>query len=296
MDITIDKNSGFCFGVVRAIQAAENELKNSNFLYCLGDIVHNNEEVIRLKNRGMTVIAKEEMQRLKDQKMLIRAHGEPPNTYQLAKQNNIAVIDATCHVVLKLQNSVCQGYLEIESKNGQVVIFGKKGHAEVVGLCGQTNDTALVVSSLDEIDSIDFHRPVRLYAQTTQSLSTFKDLVKLINQKYMELGIEHPDFVWYDTICREVSNRENSLKQFASDHDIIIFVSGEKSSNGMVLYKICQSANEHSYRVSGLDELKKEWFDGCKNVGVCGATSTPMWLMNAIAEKIKFITATVPIV
>ena len=290
MEITIDKNSGFCFGVVRAIEAAENELKNSNSLYCLGDIVHNNEEVIRLKNLGMRVINQTEMQQLTNKKMLIRAHGEPPSTYQLAKQNNITLIDATCTVVLNLQNIVRQGFLEIEPKNGQVVIFGKKGHAEVVGLCGQTRDTALVISSLEEIDSINFHRPIRLYAQTTQSLSTFKNLVKLIRQKHIELGIENPDFVWHDTICRQVSNREHSLKQFANDHDTIIFVAGEKSSNGMVLYKICQSANEHSYRVSSLSELKKEWFAGCKNVGVCGATSTPMWLMNAVAEEIKMIT------
>jgi 4-hydroxy-3-methylbut-2-enyl diphosphate reductase len=238
----------------------------------------------------MTVINKEEMRQLKNEKMLIRAHGEPPSTYQLAKENNISVIDATCTVVLNLQNIVRQGFLEIEQKNGQVVIFGKKGHAEVVGLCGQTNDTALVISSLEEIENIDFQKPVRLYAQTTQSLSTFKNLVRLINQKYIELGIENPDFVWHDTICRQVSNRENSLKQFATDHDTIIFVSGEKSSNGMVLYKICQSANEHSYRVSSLSELKKEWFICCKNVGVCGATSTPMWLMNAVAGEIKEIT------
>ena len=289
MEVTIDQNSGFCFGVVRAIEAAENELKNSKSLYCLGDIVHNNEEVIRLKKLGMTVINKKEMQCLKNQKMLIRAHGEPPSTYQLAKQNNILLIDATCTVVLNLQNIVRQGFLEIELFNGQVVIFGEKGHAEVVGLCGQTNNTALVISSLEEIETIDFHKPIRLYAQTTQSLSMFKNLVKLINQKYMELGIENPDFVWHDTICRQVSNRESSLKQFANDHDTIIFVAGEKSSNGMVLYKICQSANKHSYRVSSLNELKKEWFAGCKNVGVCGATSTPMWLMNAVAEKIKII-------
>jgi 4-hydroxy-3-methylbut-2-enyl diphosphate reductase len=289
MEVAIDQNSGFCFGVVRAIEAAENELKNSNLLYCLGDIVHNNEEVIRLKKMGMTVINKAEMQQLKNQKMLIRAHGEPPSTYQLAKQNNISVIDATCTVVLNLQNIVRQGYLEVKPKNGQVVILGKKGHSEVVGLCGQTDDTALVVSSLEEINAIDFYKPVRLYAQTTQSLSTFKNLVRLINQKYTEKGIENPDFVWHDTICRQVSNRENSLKQFAVDHDVVIFVSGEKSSNGMVLYEICQSANPHSYRISSSNELKKEWFEDCKNAGVCGATSTPMWLMNAVAEEIKTI-------
>jgi len=289
MEVAIDQNSGFCFGVVRAIKAAENELKDKKLLYCLGDIVHNNEEVLRLKNLGMKVINKEEMQQLKNQKVLIRAHGEPPSTYQLAKQNNISMIDATCTVVLNLQNIVRQGYMEIKPQNGQVVIFGKKGHAEVVGLCGQTDDTALVISSLDEIESIDFCKPVRLYAQTTQSLSMFKNLVTLINQKYIELRMENPDFVWYDTICRQVSNRENSLKQFALDHDTIIFVSGEKSSNGMVLYKICQSANKHAHRISSLKELKKEWFDGCKNVGVCGATSTPMWLMNAVADEIKKI-------
>jgi len=207
MEVAIDQNSGFCFGVVRAIEAAENELKNSNLLYCLGDIVHNNEEVIRLKKMGMVVINHAEMQELKNQKMLIRAHGEPPSTYQLAKENNISIIDATCTVVLNLQNIVRQGYLEVKQKNGQVVILGKKGHAEVVGLCGQTNNTALVISSLEEIENIDFHKPIRLYAQTTQSLSTFKNLVKLINEKHIEQGIENPDFVWYDTICRQVSNR-----------------------------------------------------------------------------------------
>ena len=287
MEITIDQNSGFCFGVVRAIQAAENELKNSNSLYCLGDIVHNNEEVVRLKKMGMTVINKAEMRELKDQKMLIRAHGEPPSTYQLAKQNNISVIDATCTVVLNLQNIVRQGYLEIEPKNGQVVILGKKGHAEVVGLCGQTKDTALVVSSLEEINAIDFHKPIRLYAQTTQRLSTFEELVKRINQKYVELGIENPDFVWHDTICRQVSNRENSLKQFASDHDTIVFVSDEKSSNGLILFQICQSVNASSYMISSERDLQAEWFANCRKVGICGATSTPMWLMNVVAEEIR---------
>ena len=287
MEITIDKNSGFCFGVVHAIEAVEKALQNREPLYCLGDIVHNNEEVSRLKKMGMQVIHQKEMQRLYNQRILIRAHGEPPDTYQQAKKNNLTVIDATCPVVLKLQKNVRKGFLEMENKGGQVVIFGKKGHAEVIGLTGQTNNKAIVISHLEEIDSIHFSKPLRLYAQTTQSLSTFKSLVGLIEQKYAEQGAENPDFIWYDTICRQVSNREYSLRKFAYEHDVIVFVADEKSSNGLVLFKICQSVNEHSYIISCENDLQKEWFLHCKNVGICGATSTPKWLMNAIAEKIK---------
>ncbi len=290
MEITIDQNSGFCFGVVHAIEAAEKTLQHQKQLYCLGDIVHNNEEVSRLKEMGMVVIDKAEMETLHNQCVLIRAHGEPPSTYELAEKNNLFIIDATCPVVLKLQKNVCKGFLEMEERNGQVAIFGKKGHAEVIGLTGQTNNKAIVISSLEEIDTIDFSRPLRLYAQTTQSLSTFQSLVELIRQKYIEYGSEKPDFVWYDTICRKVSNREYSLRKFAYEHDVIIFVSGEKSSNGLILFQICRSVNERSYMISSEKGLQKEWFTNCKSVGVCGATSTPMWLMNTIAEKIKIIT------
>jgi 4-hydroxy-3-methylbut-2-enyl diphosphate reductase len=290
MEITIDKNSGFCFGVVHAIEAAEKSLQKQGQLYCLGDIVHNNEEVSRLKKMGMDVIDEEKMKRLQNQNVLIRAHGEPPSTYQLAKKNNLSIIDATCPVVLKLQKSVRKGFLEMQQKNGQIVLLGKKGHSEVIGLSGQTNNTAIIISTLDEIDVVDFSKPLRLYAQTTQSLSTFKMLVELIKQKYAEYSNEHADFIWYDTICRQVSNREYSLSKFAYEHDVIIFVSGEKSSNGSVLFRICQSVNERSYMISSADNLQKDWFIHCEKAGICGATSTPMWLMNTVAEKIKTIT------
>ena len=286
MEITIDKNSGFCFGVVHAIETVEKALQNQKQLYCLGDIVHNNEEVLRLKKMGMAVIDKEKMQTLYNQTVLIRAHGEPPSTYQLAIENNLTILDATCPVVLELQKKVRTGFLEMETKNGQIVIFGKKGHAEVIGLTGQTDNKAVVITNLEEIDIIDFSKPLRLYAQTTQSLSTFKSLVELIEQKYSNYGSENPDFIWYDTICRQVSNREYSLRKFAYEHDVIIFVSDEKSSNGLILFQICQSVNKHSYMISSEQDLQKEWFVNSKKVGICGATSTPRWLMNAIAEKV----------
>jgi 4-hydroxy-3-methylbut-2-enyl diphosphate reductase len=236
---------------------------------------------------GMKVVNKDEMKNLYNQRILIRAHGEPPSTYQQAKKNNLTVIDATCPVVLKLQKNVRKGFLEMQKKEGQIVIFGKKGHAEVIGLTGQTNDEAIVISNLEEINTINFSKPLRLYAQTTQSLSTFKSLVAIIEQKYIEYGDKKPDFIWYDTICRQVSNREYSLKKFAYEHDVVIFVSDEKSSNGLVLFQICQSVNKRSYIISSENDLKKEWFLNCKNTGICGATSTPKWLMNAIAEKIS---------
>ena len=287
MKITIDADSGFCFGVVHAIDSAEKALTEHGQLYCLGDIVHNNEEVSRLKQMGMEVIDLEKMKRFHQQRVLIRAHGEPPSTYLLAEKNNITLIDATCPVVLNLQKNVRKGFLEMQQIQGVVIIFGKKGHAEVVGLVGQTDNKAIVVSSLEEITTIDFSKPLRLYAQTTQSLPMFKMLVGMIQNKYEELNIENPDFIWYDTICRKVSNREEKLKKFASEHDVIIFVSGEKSSNGQILFKICQSVNKRSYMVSSTGKIEKQWFDNCEHVGICGATSTPMWLMNAIAEEIK---------
>jgi 4-hydroxy-3-methylbut-2-enyl diphosphate reductase len=287
MDITIDAHSGFCFGVVHAIESAEKTLKEYGRLYCLGDIVHNNEEVSRLKKMGMEVITNEEMKNLYNQRVLIRAHGEPPSTYLLAEKNNLSVIDASCPVVLNLQKNVRKGFLEMQEKDGQIVIFGKKGHAEVIGLDGQTDNKAIVISHLEEIDSIDFSKPLRLYAQTTQSLSMFTSLVQLIKEKYAETQTENPDFVWYDSICRQVSNRESSLRKFAYEQDVIIFVSGEKSSNGQVLFNICQSVNKHSYRVSSLGKLQKEWFFKHKKTGVCGATSTPRWLMEAVADEIR---------
>jgi len=287
MEITIDKNSGFCFGVVHAIETVEKALQKQTQLCCLGDIVHNNREVLRLKKMGMEVIDKEKMKTLYNQTILIRAHGEPPSTYLLAEKNNLTILDATCPVVLELQKKVRTGFLEMETKNGQVAIFGKKGHAEVIGLTGQTDNKAFVITSIEEIDRIDFSKPLRLYAQTTQSLSTFKSLVELIEQKYNDYDSENSDFIWYDTICRQVSNREYSLRKFAYEHDVIIFVSDEKSSNGLILFQICKSVNKRSYMISSERDLQKEWFVHCKKAGICGATSTPRWLMNVIADKIK---------
>lgn len=286
MKIQIDEHSGFCFGVVNAINAAEKELASHGHLFCLGDIVHNNEEVSRLKKMGMDIIDHSQLASLHQQRILIRAHGEPPLTYQLAQQNNNFIIDATCPVVLKLQKNVQKGYCEMQKKQGQVVIFGKKGHAEVIGLVGQTNDSAIVISSIEEVKKLNFDIPMRLYAQTTQSLQTYKEIVQAIENQYKE-GTDNVDFVWYDTICRQVSNREESLKIFAQAHDVIIFVSGAKSSNGMILYEICKSVNKNSYLVSSVDKIDKNWFTNMESVGVCGATSTPLWLMESVAKQIE---------
>ncbi len=286
MKIQIDEHSGFCFGVVNAINAAEKELASHGHLFCLGDIVHNNEEVSRLKKMGMDIIDHSQLASLHQQRILIRAHGEPPLTYQLAQQNNNFIIDATCPVVLKLQKNVQKGYCEMQKRQGQVVIFGKKGHAEVIGLVGQTNDSAIVISSIEEVKKLNFDIPMRLYAQTTQSLQTYKEIVQAIENQYKE-RTDNADFVWYDTICRQVSNREESLKIFAQAHDVIIFVSGAKSSNGMILYEICKSVNKNSYLVSSVDKIDRNWFANMESVGVCGATSTPLWLMESVAKQIE---------
>lgn len=289
MKISIDPHSGFCFGVVKAIAAAEQALQVHHHIYCIGDIVHNNEEVNRLKDMGMDVIDLDQLAHIYHENILIRAHGEPPSTYALAAQNGNTVTDATCTVVLHLQKQVKQGYMHMKSIQGQVVIFGKKGHAEVIGLVGQTDNTAIVISSIEEISHLDYTRPMRLYAQTTQNLNTYKLIAEAISQKYLQAGIEHADFIWYDTICRQVSNREESLKTFAEEHDVIIFVSGAKSSNGLVLYEICRSVNPHSYMISSAEKLDPQWLQQAKSVGVCGATSTPLWLMQEVADKIELL-------
>jgi len=290
MKITIDSKSGFCFGVVHAIEAVEKVLQNQEHLYCLGRIVHNDEEVLRLKKMGMKVIDIEKMKTIHNETVLIRAHGEPPDTYKLAEKNNLSIIDATCPVVLALQDKVRRGYLAMQKKRGQVAIFGKQGHAEVIGLAGQADNNVIVISSLKEIKAINFSRPLRLYAQTTQSLSVYNELVEQIKEKYSLCGRENPDFVWHDTICRQVSNREIHLRKFAMMHDVVIFVSSNESSNGSLLFQVCKSVNERSYMISSESDLQKKWFEDCKHIGICGATSTPMWLMNAVAEEIKMIT------
>jgi 4-hydroxy-3-methylbut-2-enyl diphosphate reductase len=290
MNINIDANSGFCFGVVYAIQMAEDELDESGKLYCLGDIVHNNMEVDRLKNKGLEIITHDQLKELKGVKVLIRAHGEPPSTYLTAAENDIELIDASCPVVLKLQNRVRAGFDEAEETGGQLVIFGKEGHAEVNGLVGQTEGKAIVVMTEADLDKIDFTKPVQLFSQTTKSTKGFINLKKQIEQRIEAAGGDTKLlFEANDTLCRQVSNREPQLKVFAKQHDLIIFVSGQKSSNGKALFDTCKTENPNSYFISEPSELKKEWFKSAENVGICGATSTPMWLMESVQEHIKDI-------
>jgi 4-hydroxy-3-methylbut-2-enyl diphosphate reductase len=288
MNINIDANSGFCFGVVYAIQMAEDELEENGKLYCLGDIVHNNMEVDRLKSKGLEIINHEQLKELKDAKVLIRAHGEPPSTYLIAAQNNIELIDASCPVVLKLQNRVRSGFDATEESGGQLVIFGKEGHAEVNGLVGQTGGKAIVVMTEADLDKIDYTKPIQLFSQTTKSTKGFMNLKKQIENRIIAAGGDDKlSFEANDTLCRQVSNREPQLKVFAQNHDVIVFVSGQKSSNGRVLFETCKAENEKSYFISEPSELNPAWFENAQNIGICGATSTPMWLMESIQENIK---------
>lgn len=287
LEVTIDPGSGFCFGVVYAIQMAEEELDRSGELYCLGDIVHNNMEVDRLKAKGLKIISHSDLENLHDCKVLIRAHGEPPETYKTAIKNNIELIDASCPVVLKLQNRVRNSYETIHEDDGQVVIYGEAGHAEVNGLVGQTGGSAIVVKEEKDLEQIDFTKPVYFFSQTTKSTRGFAQMKQMIEQRIEQAGRNADSFISNDTLCRQVSNREPQLKKFAHDHDVIIFVSGRKSSNGKALYSVCQSVNPKSYFISDATELRQEWFEGTSKVGICGATSTPMWLMENVAEAIK---------
>lgn len=290
MKIIIDNQSGFCFGVVRAIEMAEQILSDEKTpLYCLGEIVHNNEEVSRLTQKGMKTVSHSDIGKLSQQQMLIRAHGEPPETYDIAKQNNVEIHDATCPVVLKLQQRVKAGYEEMLKVSGQVLVFGKKGHAEVNGLVGQTKNKAIVIDSKNDIDKIDFSKPSRLYAQTTKSVEDFKLLEIEIIKRYTEIkGIDNFDFLAYDTICRQVANRKPQLQIFAGEHDMILFVSGKDSSNGKYLFDVCKQVNPSTFFVSNENEIDKEWFSNeVKSVGICGATSTPMWLMKRVADFIQ---------
>ena len=287
MNVTIDPHSGFCFGVVHAIEVAERELNKNEKLFCLGDIVHNHMEVNRLKELGMINIGWEEFQNLKNCKVLIRAHGEPPETYRIALQNNIELIDASCPIVLNLQNDILNGFGEMQKKNGQIVIYGKEGHAEVIGLIGQTNGKAIVIRNENDLDRIDFSRPIRLYSQTTMSLDGFRTIVEIIRERVKKANQDNsPDFKWNDSICRQVSNRSGKLQEFVKQFEVIVFVSGKKSSNGMFLYEVCKNTNHRTYILSGKEELQKKWFKGVENVGICGATSTPKWLMEEIRNEV----------
>ena len=289
MQVTIDKNSGYCFGVEFAIKMAEDEMENSDRLYCLGDIVHNDMEVKRLREKGLVVIDRDQLQDLSNCKVLIRAHGEPPETYKTAIENNIELIDASCPVVLKLQHRVKTAFDKMERENGQIVIYGKKGHAEVIGLTGQTLEKAIVVMEDSDLEKIDYERPVTLFSQTTKSTKGFYDLSQKIENRIKNAKgqVEEVDFNANDSICRQVSNREPQLQKFAQENDVILFVSGKKSSNGKALYQVCLTENPRSYFVENETEVDPEWFRPGDSVGICGATSTPMWLMEQVKTHVE---------
>ncbi len=290
MQVTIDPHSGFCFGVVYAIQMAEDELDNSGQLYCLGDIVHNNVEVDRLRAKGLEIIDHERLKGLNDCKVLIRAHGEPPETYKIALENNIELIDASCPVVLKLQNRVRISVDEMTEKDGQVVIYGEAGHAEVMGLVGQTKGEAILVRNEEDLDKVDYSKHIYFFSQTTKSTRGFEKMKALIEERSKKAQEEEVNDEFLnsnDTVCRQVSNREPQLKKFSDAHDVIIFVSGKKSSNGKVLFEVCKSINPQTYFISDVDEIQTSWIEGSKSVGICGATSTPMWLMKKVEDHLR---------
>ena len=281
MKIEIDSGSGFCFGVTTAITKAETELSDGNILYCLGDIVHNGMECKRLKRMGLITINHDEMKRLHDVKVLLRAHGEPPETYALAEENGIEIIDATCPVVLQLQRRIKRQY--DANPEAQIVIFGKPGHAEVLGLVGQTNGTAKVIAHFDDVKSLDMNRDTYLYSQTTKSLDEFHRIIEYIQQHISQ----EAKFESFDTICRNVANRMPNISSFAARHDLVLFVCGRKSSNGQVLFDECHSVNPNSYQVESPDEIRGEWLHGVDTIGICGATSTPKWLMEECRDRIE---------
>lgn len=279
MVIEIDTGSGFCFGVTTAISKAEEELAKSGMLYCLGDIVHNGREVERLKNLGLVTVEHKDIASLKNVKMLLRAHGEPPLTYTLADANNISIIDATCPVVLNLQKRIKKAYEE----GGQIVIYGKNGHAEVIGLVGQTDGNAIVIENLDDAKRLDFSHDIQLFSQTTKSLEGFREIVSYIASS-MQPGAQ---FKYFDTICRQVANRMPNIRKFAERHDMILFVCGKKSSNGKVLFNECLAVNNKTYMIDDPSDIDFSWFENVNTVGICGATSTPKWLMEQCKDKIQ---------
>jgi 4-hydroxy-3-methylbut-2-enyl diphosphate reductase len=277
MQIEIDNGSGFCFGVTTAIRKAEEELAKGTTLYCLGDIVHNGMECERLKQLGLITIDHEQMAQLHDVKVLLRAHGEPPETYELARRNNIEIIDATCPVVLQLQKKIKRQY---EAGVPSIVIFGKPGHAEVMGLVGQTGGNAIVIAHFDDVKKLDFSRDIYLYSQTTKSLDEFHRIIAYIQEHISP----EAHFQSFDTICRQVANRMPNISKFAAKHDLILFVCGRKSSNGRVLFEECQRVNPNSHLIEGANEIDPSWLEGISSVGICGATSTPKWLMEQCRE------------
>jgi len=297
LQIEIDKGSGFCFGVTTAIQKAEEELGKGNKLYCLGDIVHNGMECERLRQMGLITIDHNQLHQLHDVKVLLRAHGEPPETYELARQNNIEIIDATCPVVLQLQKRIKQQYgltigqpptanrqppIANRQQPAQIVIFGKKGHAEVLGLVGQTHGEAIVIEKFEDVKLLDFTHDIYLYSQTTKSVNEFRQIIDYI-QRHIS---SDATFRSFDTICRSVANRMPNISSFAVRHDLILFVCGRKSSNGKVLFNECQRVNANSHLIEGPEEIDRSWLDGIRTVGICGATSTPKWLMEQCRDAL----------
>jgi 4-hydroxy-3-methylbut-2-en-1-yl diphosphate reductase len=291
MIVEVDKQSGFCFGVQNAVEIAEKALLNGERVFSLGPIVHNDKEVERLSTLGLTSIDHEKFLRLRNCKVLIRAHGEPPETYITAEKNNITIIEATCPIVKRLQSKIKETWLETKNGNGQVVIFGKPGHAEVVGLMGQIHNEGIIVSGQDDFNKIDVKRPVYLFSQTTMSVKEYSNLKDVLLSKMKEAGMENPDnnLIINKTICGQVSNREPHLKAFARKHDAIIFVSGKESSNGKMLYSVCKAINPDTHFVSSSDEIDELWFKGKNSIGICGATSTPKWLIENIRDIISNI-------
>ncbi len=282
MEVIIDDNSGFCFGVVRAIGEAESALERVGDVYSLGDIVHNRVEVQRLEQRGLHTVSHEDMSQLGGRTLLIRAHGEPPRTYRMAEELGITIIDATCPVVARLQRRLREAYDKMQEVGGSVVLLGKRGHAEVIGLTGQADDDVVVIEGEKDLENVDFTRPIYFLSQTTQSIALFNHLADIIKMRAGEAIVTIDD-----TICRRVAGRESLLSDFSRSVDVVIFVSGRKSSNGRVLYEVCRSANPRSYNVEESAEIELSWFEGAERVGICGATSTPRWLMEDVAEWIK---------
>ncbi|MBN2166503.1 MAG: 4-hydroxy-3-methylbut-2-enyl diphosphate reductase [Marinilabiliaceae bacterium] len=282
MKVEIDQQSGFCYGVIKAIEKAEKFLKSENQLFCLGDIVHNEAEIKRLNDLGMTSITIDETQNINAKTVLFRAHGEPPSSYQKLNKQSIRIIDATCPVVLKLQERIRKAYTELKKIKGQLVIYGKKGHPEVIGLVGQVNGDAFIVETEQDIDKLDMTNPIEIFSQTTKSVSGFNSIVNTIKQKHT-----NPTLVLsHDTICRQVSNRIPHLKEFANQYEVIVFVGGTNSSNGKILFDVCKKENHNSYFISDVKELDNNWFKSIQSVGICGATSTPRWQLNQVYNAI----------
>ena len=289
MIVEIDRKSGFCFGVQNAVAIAEKALLKGEKVFSLGSIVHNDMEVERLAGLGLISVNHEEFNKLRDCKVLIRAHGEPPGTYLTARKNNITIIEATCPIVKKLHSKIKDTWLRSKDMNGQIVIFGKPGHAEVVGLLGQTENEGILVSGPDDLGKIDLTRPVMLFAQTTMSVRDYRNFADRVRSEMRKKGNPFPDKLLHvhDTICGQVSNREPHLKAFAKQHDVIVFVSGRESSNGKLLFSVCKNVNPETYFVSSPDEIDRSWFDGKNTVGICGATSTPKWLIEKVYDMIS---------